>query len=401
MRLVLVVAAFAALGCVAGLAHTWSEFSDVDERMELPATVQVGEVSSVAKSGLLPDDNEGIPKAILVGDASNDFGVLHKDQSKSYSFTVRNDGDADLHIEKQTVSCSMCVQTTFETAKVRPGEEVKIPVTLTARKPGPELSEALEVRTNDPSHDVIRFELIAYVSEAAGASVSELALGTVSTDQGTNATFRVYGFNEQPLEILECKMQAGDRTEFFDWQISDLSPEAVKEGQRHAVFGKEVKVQVKPGLPVGPVDQNFTIVARSGEEVIINLPVSGRVTGDVSIIGGSTFSPENSLLSIGRLLAGEGASVKLHLMVKGDHQEDVKVTVGECQPAEYLSATIGEPKTMQSGRARLIPLNIEVSKDAPPVNHLGGERSSVGKIVLQTTHPTAKELTLFVRFAVE
>ena len=77
------------------------------------------------------------------------------------------------------------------------------------------------------------------------------------------------------------------------------------------------------------------------------------------------------------------------------------MTVGECDPAEYLSATIGEPKAIQDGKAYLYPVIVNVEKNAPAMNRLGGVGSSAGKIVLHTTHPTVKELTLFVRFAVE
>jgi hypothetical protein len=259
----------------------------------------------------------------------------------------------------------------------------------------------LEVRTNDKSHELIRFELLAYISEAAGASVSELALGTISTDEGGAASFRVYGFAESQLEIVECKLKNPVNQDYFAWEVGELTPDAVRAGQPHARFGKEIKVTIKPGLPVGPLEQNITIVAHAGEEVTINVPVSGRVTGDLSLLGGSTFTPDKSLLSLGRLLVGEGTSAKLHMMVKGEHRENVGLTVGECDPAGFLSATIGERKAIRSGEAYLYPLVIEIGKNTPSMNRLGGVGTEVGKITLQTTHPIAKEVTLYVRFAVE
>lgn len=398
MRLVLVVTIVAILGASLGIAHTWSELSGVDEQFELPAAVSVGDA---AVADVVPADTIGTPLATIVGEPIHDFGLLRREASSRCSFIVRNDGDADLLIEKQTVSCGLCVQTTLTTATVKPGEEVVIPVSLTARKPGPELNEALEVRTNDKTHEVIRFELIAYISEAAGASVSELALGTISTADGATSSFNVYGFNEEQLEIVECSMSDGDGSGHFKWQIHDLPPDAVKAGQSHAYLGKKIDITIEPGLPVGPVRLHMTIVARAGEEVRIDVPVTGQVAGDLSLIGGSTYTPSKSLLSIGRILVGEGATVKMHIILKGEHRDDVQVSVGECDPAGYLSATIGERKAMESGKASLIPLVVEIAKDAPAANHLGGTTSRVGKIVLQTTHPTTKELTLYVRFAVE
>jgi len=329
MRLAFGVVFVAILGGVLGVARTWSEFSGVEEQLELPASVTVGgpgDVTTPEEKREEIVDTSGIARAVIEGEPSHDFGVIKRDEAKSCSFVVRNEGDADLLIEKQNVSCSLCVETTFTSATVSPGEEVTIPVSLRARKPGPELSEALEVRTNDKSRSVIRFELIAYISEAAGASVSELSLGTIYTDKASSASFRIYGFSEHQLEIVDCKMMDSDNQDRFEWQISDLSKEAVKAGQAHAVSGKEVKVEIKPGLPVGPLKQEFTIVARAGEEITINVPVVGQVTGDVSIIGGSTYTPDKSVLSLGRILVGEGASAKLHVMVKGEHRDDIQVT---------------------------------------------------------------------------
>ncbi|MEX0819924.1 MAG: DUF1573 domain-containing protein [Pirellulaceae bacterium] len=404
MRLSVVVVLIVILGGSLGVAHTWSEFAGVEERMALPEGVladESGTIADVATTNRESTATIGTPRASVVGEPSNDFGVLKRDASKSHSFVIRNDGDADLLLEKQNVSCGLCVQTTFTSATVKPGEEFTIPVSLAARKPGPALSETLEVRTNDKAHEVIRFDLIGYISEVAGASVHELAMGTVSTDEGATGRFRVYGFAKEPLEIIECKLADRDNQDYFDLEVDDLSQEDVKAGQSHANFGKEITLKVKPGLPVGPLDQSVKVVARAGEEVTIDVPISGRVTGPLSLIGGSAFSPDKSLLSLGRVLAGEGVSAKLHLMVKGEHRDDVELAVCECEPGEYLSATIGERKAIRDGQAYLFPITVEIDKNAPSQNRLGGVGNPVGKIRLRTTHPTAKEVTLFVRFAVE
>ncbi|MDA1054726.1 MAG: DUF1573 domain-containing protein [Planctomycetota bacterium] len=404
MRLLLVVIFALVLGGSLGIVQTWREFSGFEERMELPGSVAAddgGTIADAMTASPPPTNTTGSPRAEVVGPSSHDFGVMERDTSRSHSFVIRNRGDADLRVGKPEASCGICVETTFEEATLKPGEEVTIPVTLTARKPEPALNESLELRTSDTAHDVIRFDLIAYVSEAAGASVSELALGTVSTDTGGATSFRVYGFVDEPLEIVNFKLSDRDNQDYFEWEVSELTPEAVKAGQAHAHFAKEIKIAIKPGMPVGPLEQNITIIARAGKLVTINVPVTGRVTGDLSLLGGSKFSTEMSLLSLGRILVGEGAAAKLHMMVKGEHRDEVQLTIGTCDPADYLSATVGERKAIQDGKTYLFPITVELDKRAPAMNRLGGVGSAVGRIVIHTTHPTAKEVILFVRFAVE
>ncbi|MBC8355857.1 MAG: DUF1573 domain-containing protein [Planctomycetes bacterium] len=399
MRLPVIVVLLVFLGVAFGIARSWSELIGVEEKLELPQSVRVGDAGTAAESEV--GDETGTSLAVVVGEAMYDVGVMKRDESRSHTFVVRNDGSVDLLIEKQDVSCGLCVKTQFERAVVKPGEVVEIFVTLIARKPGPELSEGLEVRTNDKTHEVIRLELTTYVTESAGASVNELALGTFSTSEGASATFNVYGFAGDQLDIVQCESEDQATKRFFELEVNDLSQDAAKAGQKYAKFGKEIKVTIKPGFPVGPLYQGITIVADTGEKVIIQIPLSGRVTGDLSLIGGLKYSPARSRLALGRQLAGEGASATLHLMVKGEHRDDVQLTVGECDPADYLTVTIGERKTFNDGNAYLIPLTVEVSKDTPVMNRLGGVQTPTGRIVLKTTHPTATEVVLYVRFAVE
>ena len=88
-------------------------------------------------------------------------------------------------------------------------------------------------------------------------------------------------------------------------------------------------------------------------------------------------------------------------MVKGEHREEVQVSVGECVPAEFLTATIGERKSIRDGEAYLYPIEVQISKNSPSMNRLGGVGTGVGRVMLETTHPTAKQVILYVRFAVE
>lgn len=403
MRLVCLVIGVAILGAFLGIAHSRSQFSGVEERFELPIGLVANDERPAqgAAVGDLQESPRGEPAVVIVGESHNDFGVLRHEQSRSHQFVIRNDGDVDLQVEKHNVSCGLCVVTAFTSAIVKPGAELEIPVTLNARKPGPELNEALEIRTNDKLHEVIRFELLAYVSDPVGASVRELALGTISTDEGAESSFNIYGFEDGPLLVKECHPSDLPNKSFFEVELRDLTVEELKAEQSHAKFGKQVKLMIKPGLPVGPLEQSLKIVASSGEDVTLSVSVVGKVAGDLALIGGSKFSPDKSVLSLGRLNAGEESTATLHLMVKGKHRDSVKVTVGDCDPAGHLSAAIGERKSIRNGTAYLIPIVVSVAKDTPPMNRLGGVSTSYGEIMLHTTHPVAKEVRLQVRFAVE
>jgi len=55
----------------------------------------------------------------------------------------------------------------------------------------------------------------------------------------------------------------------------------------------------------------------------------------------------------------------------------------------------------QNGLVHLYELKIEVPKGVPPMIHLGNKQGELGKIVVGTTHPDAKQVQVFVQFSVE
>jgi hypothetical protein len=98
---------------------------------------------------------------------------------------------------------------------------------------------------------------------------------------------------------------------------------------------------------------------------------------------------------------GTGSSATLFLLVKGSHRNDVKFTVGEVTPPNALQVEIGAGTPISDGKALKIPLTVSVPKTAPVQTHMGDARGEMGKIMLETTHPTIKQVPISVRFVVE
>ena len=62
---------------------------------------------------------------------------------------------------------------------------------------------------------------------------------------------------------------------------------------------------------------------------------------------------------------------------------------------------MGEVRSVADGAAYLHELTIEVAKDARPVNRLGSEQGAIGIVMIETTHPIARQVPIYVSFAVE
>ena len=105
------------------------------------------------------------------------------------------------------------------------------------------------------------------------------------------------------------------------------------------------------------------------------------------------------MLQLGVVRSSEGLKRTVTVLIHGAHRHDVEVTVGKRSPA-LLEARLGEPADVSGGSVVRIPLIIEIPPGAPPANYLGSP-GKMGQIILDTTHPDAKQIRLYVQFAVE
>jgi hypothetical protein len=99
--------------------------------------------------------------------------------------------------------------------------------------------------------------------------------------------------------------------------------------------------------------------------------------------------------------ASEGAKTTLRLLVKGPYRHDVRLTLKEISPVDVLAATFGEKKEISNGAVCMYPLTVEIPKGSRTVNCLGVNQGELAKILIGTTHPIAKEVPIYVKFAVK
>jgi hypothetical protein len=127
--------------------------------------------------------------------------------------------------------------------------------------------------------------------------------------------------------------------------------------------------------------------------------VYGKLVGDISIHGNSSWLTEQDTLNMGQVKSSEGRKAHLNVVVRGENAGDVKFDVASVDPPE-LKVTLGEPKKLKDTLLH-VPLEIEVPAGTRPMVRLDSIQGDAAKVVLSTTHPTVKELSFSVRFAVE
>jgi len=62
---------------------------------------------------------------------------------------------------------------------------------------------------------------------------------------------------------------------------------------------------------------------------------------------------------------------------------------------------IGQAAAIGSGTIIRIPISISIPPGSPPCNHLGSKQGVLGRIVLDTGHPSSPSITIPIRVAVQ
>lgn len=165
-----------------------------------------------------------------------------------------------------------------------------------------------------------------------------------------------------------------------------------------ATGGFRVVLEVKPGLPLGPLRQTVRATFAMPEELTAEVPVVGAVAADL-VLAGPGWDSSRQALMLGTVSGRTGRRSRLFLTVKGPQRDAVRPRVREVVPAT-LGVEVGEPAPIGDGNAVRVPIEIVIPPGSAAVNHLCSQQGPPGRIVLETGHPDWPELTITVCLAI-
>ncbi len=341
------------------------------------------------------------PKVQILGDADYDFGSMEKFSKKRHVFRIKNVGDDELTVEAGRTTCK-CTISAVSGKGFKPGEVAEITVEWKGQtlSESPDFRQIVEIKTNDPDNKVIRLKLHGYVTETLRVLPEEIVVGQISSITGATAQFRLFGFRSDKIDVLETEFEDAEVADKYDVTFKPLPKEEV-EKEKGASCGILGTLTLKPGLPLGPINQTIRVRAKADKEATVELPIRGRVESDIIIASSPHFEPRRNLLNFGALKRGESAKAVLYLYVKGPHRHETKFSVGSVDPEGYLHVDISPPEELNEGKTLRYAVTIAIPAGLEPINRLGSELAKYGRIVLETTHPQTKQVPIDVKFSVE
>ena len=337
----------------------------------------------------------------VVGDAVFDFGSMERHAKMQHVFQLKSVGASALVLEPGKTTCKCTVsKVSLRTVPVGEISEIIVEWTGQTMSREPDFAQTADVKTNDPDHPTVQLKIQGYVTDAIRVLPDELVVGNVSSNTGSEAEFRLYGFRSDHMEILETVWEIPETAAYFDVSYEPLAKQEV-EKEKGATCGLLAKVTMKPGLPLGPINQTIRVRANLDKEVVVVVPVKGRTLSDIRIASSPKFDSNRNLLSFGALKQTDAGKAVLRLYVTGPHRHETQLSIGELDPADYFKVDIGPPKELNNGKAVQFLVTIEIPAGRNPINRQGAEEAGWGRVVLETTHPQTKQVPIRVKFSVE
>lgn len=342
---------------------------------------------------------------VEVAETTHRFGTIGTGTSGSHRFEIRNAGERPLTLSRGSSSCS-CTVSDFDVADgaaadstrvVPSGESTFVTVKWQGKPPGGPFHQQVTIVTDDPRRPEVVLAVEGTVVPTWLAVPESLVLDQLTTSTSRQASVTIYTFGKEPQGVGEVVIDGPDADRLFAVTTTALSAGELI-AQPEATGGFRIDVDVKPGLPIGPLRRTMTVTFRMPEDVTASLPIQGNVSGDLALAGPGWDASRQTLV-LGTVSGRNGFKCRVFLTAKGQHRELVRPVVREVVP-ESLLVTVGKGTPIGVGNVLRFPVDLEIRPGSRSANHICSEQGPAGRIVLDTGHPDAPTLSIPVCIAI-
>ncbi|TWT77475.1 hypothetical protein Pla123a_21360 [Posidoniimonas polymericola] len=344
-----------------------------------------------------PGADTSLPRAVVT-EPNYEFGVMQRGAKRRHQFRIRNEGTAALRLTPGRPSCK-CTAFEVNVDLVPPGGEAEIGLEWVAKSlPGP-FRQTAPLTTNDPLRPSIELSIEGTVIEPTALTPTSFVFGEIRAGEPATSSVIYYTTDNEPIELTAAAPDRDEAAGKFEVRLEPVDSSELEDP--NAVAGQRIVLTTNGELPVGQIMEWVKIKPNrevaEGEVDELEVPVVGRVVGDITLHGGK-WNDDAGVLNLGMVPSDEGASSRMLLSVKGAHAADTRFEVISTDPKE-LEVEIGETKRRRDDVYHTY-LTVSIPKGTRPMIHLNTPQGDDGVIRLKTTHPNSPEVLVRVRFAV-
>lgn len=148
------------------------------------------------------------PPRISLSEEEWDFGLVKPNDKPIHIFTIKNEGDEDLTIERVRSSCG-CVKTSISTKRIRPGKSAELKVTFDTTGYDGKVQKDIYIKSNDPQAQGSEKKIGLYIEiehqskPLLSVSENEWNLGLISKGDKPNLNLIIENKGDEDLVIDE------------------------------------------------------------------------------------------------------------------------------------------------------------------------------------------------------
>jgi hypothetical protein len=308
-------------------------------------------VSAVA----VADPSTGAP-AVQAPETSFHFGSVHQGAKVVHEFDIRNEGSADLLIQRVTASCG-CTATTVSSRTVAPGAVEKLRMEFDTAGFSGSKTKTVEVVTNDAARPELVFSLKGVVEPGVTVEPTRLEFGEIVPSSSPD-----------------------ERRKQFAVQLrddSDLAIAGVKSYSPHisvSSVGKNAYiVEISPDIPRGELRDRIVVEFEGGKIQPVNVPVTASVRRDLRLVP--------STVSFG-VVQG---NAPIERRVKLENNSKEPITFNLLSPKD--PAVTASLVQVQDGKRSVLVVRVDPTK-------VQGDLKAL--VEIETSHPSEGRLSLNV-----
>jgi len=315
------------------------------------------------------------PRAVVEGGLTYKFGAKAQHTTFEKDFVIKNEGEGPLTLQLEAPACS-CTVAGFQDKDGRPtGSKVVPPkgqatihLTWETRTFSGKYRKPATLLTNDPENPQLEFAAEGEVFPAVIVYPdTTMNFNEISTDEDEHVqVVAVYSPDRPELKITEITSSRPDVITATDEAMSPQNCKALKIEK-----GREIKVKIKRGLPLGAFYEELAIKTDHPLQSDVKINVTGKLVGPISL------TPERARLF--GVSGSNGGRGEVRILVR--NQRPTRFEVAHA-PDRFKVEITPDDKTGKPGRY-LLTITI------PPGMPTGLFDDT---IVLKTDHPNAAEL---------
>lgn len=207
--------------------------------------------------------------SIKFGQTTYNFGSVPEGTKVAHSFDFRNEGNANLLIQRVVSTCG-CTAAASTTEPVAPGANGNVKLEFNTTGFSGEKTKTVRVFSNDPDHPEVELSLVGIVESEATIEPARLAFDELV--RGTEPAAKEFEVKLRP--------SAGKKIQSVVSYSKFIKIDTVSNDGTRGRF----RVSLDRALPVGELRDRIIINLSKGSETsTLTLPVLGRVVGTISV----------------------------------------------------------------------------------------------------------------------